>query len=200
VAAGVLALGLRFGEVAFGPWLGHPSRLHLPIAEVAARIRATGFQRGTVVAGDTFLGGNLRLHFPDSRILTPALAGIAVPAPPGPGQCLVAWRPRRESGPAGPLLEFAGEELGRPPLADTSIGVEVSLRAPGSGSYRLRLLPVPPGAPPCDRAIAGLSGTPGGLEPGRAPARLARVVGAGHRPTPASRMPTTSDGRGRRVR
>jgi 4-amino-4-deoxy-L-arabinose transferase-like glycosyltransferase len=153
-AAGILALGVRLGEVWAGPWLGHPSRLHLPIGELAARIRAAGFQQGTVVAGDTFLGGNLRLHFPDSRIFTPALASLAVTPPPGPGQCLVAWRPRQESGPAEPFLAFAGEQLGRPPLeADASVLVEVPPRRPGIGPYRLRLLAVTPGPPPCARAI-----------------------------------------------
>jgi 4-amino-4-deoxy-L-arabinose transferase-like glycosyltransferase len=159
---GIAALGLRLGEVWAGPWLGHPSRLHLPIAELAARIRATGFQRGTLIAGDIFLGGNLRLHFPDTRILTPPLAAIEVAPPPGPGQCLVAWRPRRDAGLAEPLLAFASEQVGGPLLtADASMLVEVPLRAPAHGSYRLRLLPVPAGPAPCERAIVPPTATSG---------------------------------------
>jgi lipopolysaccharide core galacturonosyltransferase RgtB len=151
--AGVLALGLRLGAVGAGPWLGHTSRLHLPIAELAARIRVMGFQRGTIVAGDLLLGGNLRLQFPDSLILTPSLAGSGG-APPL-GQCLVAWRPRRESGPPASLLSFASERLGRPLLtSDSSIVLEVPLRKPDFGSYPLRLLAVPPGPPPCERTAA----------------------------------------------
>ena len=151
-AAGVLALGLRLGDVGAGPWLGHTSRLHLPIAELAARIRVMGFRQGTIVAGDLFLGGNLRLQFPDSLILTPNLAGSGGASPVG--QCLVAWRPRRESGLALPLLSFASERLGRPPLTiDSSVVVEVPLREPNVGSYRLRLLAIPPGSSPCERAV-----------------------------------------------
>lgn len=157
--AGMLALGLRLGEVWAGPRLGHPSRLHLPITELAARIREMGFQQGTIVAGDIFLGGNLRLHFPDSRILTPPLSAMEVAPPAGPGQCLVAWRPRQQSGPVAPLLAFASERLGRPLLVtDSSVLVEVPLREPAVGVYRLRLLALPAGPPPCERPIGPPSG------------------------------------------
>jgi hypothetical protein len=151
-AAGVLALCLRLGEVGSGPRFGHTSRLHLPIPELAAQIRVMGFRQGTLVAGDLVLGGNLRLHFPDSLVLTPNLADSGG-APPR-GQCLVVWRLRRESGPPAPLLSFASERLGRPPLTtDSSVVVEVPVREPDVGWYRLRLLAIPPGPPPCEDAV-----------------------------------------------
>jgi 4-amino-4-deoxy-L-arabinose transferase-like glycosyltransferase len=151
-AAGVLALGLRLGEVGAGPRFGHTSRLHLPIPELAAQIRRMGFRQGTIVAGDLLLGGNLRLQFPDSLILTPNLAGSGG-APPR-GQCLVAWRLRRESEPPAPLLSFASEQLGRPPVTtDSSVVVKVPLREPDVGWYPLRVLAIPPGPPPCERAV-----------------------------------------------
>ena len=195
-AVGILALGLRLGEVGAGPRLGHPSRLHLPIAELAARIRLTGFQQGTLVAGDTFLGGNLRLHFPDSRILTPALAGITLAPPPGPGQCLVAWRPRREAGPPAPFLAFASEQLGRAPAsAESSVLIEVPLREPSVGSYRLRLLSVPPGPPPCERAIASPTARVGGGE-GARPRAVTPVVRAAWPTGPGSAAPPRPRARG----
>jgi 4-amino-4-deoxy-L-arabinose transferase-like glycosyltransferase len=155
VAVGVLALGLRFGEVWAGPMLGHASRLHLPIPELAAQIRAVGFRQGTIVAGDVPLAGNLRLNFPDSRVLTPSLP-TGEPATSGaPGQCVVTWRPRRDAEPPTLLLDFASEWLGRPALsADASVLVEVPLRPPAVGPYPLRVLPVAAGQPPCARSIA----------------------------------------------
>jgi hypothetical protein len=139
-AAGVLALGLRLGEVGAGPRFGHMSRLHLPIPELAAQIRVMGFRQGTIVTGDLLLGGNLRLQFPDSLILTPNLAGSGG-APPL-GQCLVAWRLRRESEPPTPLLSFASERLGRPPLTTDSSSAG-SARSPIGGIRRVLAIPGP---------------------------------------------------------
>jgi hypothetical protein len=153
VAAGMLALGARFVEVWAGPGLGSPSRLHLPIPELAARIDATGFRRGTIVAADTPLGGNLRLHFPDSRVITPALAGVVRGAPPSPGQCLVAWRPRA-SQPTPDVLEFAAAWLGRPlPARATALVIEIPIPSQSSRPYALEVLALPPGPPPCQRAV-----------------------------------------------
>jgi hypothetical protein len=155
LAVGILTLGVRFADVWSGPSLGMPSRLHLPIRELAAGIRAAGFRGGTIIAADVPLGGNLRLHFPDSRVLTPEIEALVVPTPPGALQCLVAWRPRREPGVLASLLAFAGERLGRPlPGADSSFAIEAPLSPPAGRAYALRLLAVPPGPPPCENAVA----------------------------------------------
>ena len=162
LAVGILTLGARLADVGTGPWLGVPSRLHLPITEIAAGIRAAGFRQGTIVAGDGPLGGNLRLHFPDSRVLTPELRGLVVAAPPRASQCLVAWRPRREPGIPPFILDFAGERLGRSLSGtDSSFAIEAPLSGPGGGSYVLRVLALPPGGPPCELPVAPVKSGPG---------------------------------------
>jgi membrane-associated phospholipid phosphatase len=152
-AAGILALCLRLGDVWTGPRLGHPSRLHLPITELAGQIRETGFRQGTLIVEDPFLGGSLRLHFPDSRILTPYLAALDVAPPSARGQCLVVWRPRRDPSPPASLLAFASARLGRPPSSIDVVRLEVPLRHFSGGAYRVHVLAMPPGPPPCERAI-----------------------------------------------
>jgi hypothetical protein len=155
-AAALLALALRLGEVQAGPILGHASRLHLPIADLAAGIRAAGFRQGIIIAGDNPLGGNLRLHFPDTLVLTPRLADVApAAAPRAPGQCLVAWRPRDDGAPPPWLLDLASERFGRPPPApDSGVLVEVPLRDPAARPYGLGLIAIPAGPAPCERAVA----------------------------------------------
>jgi lipopolysaccharide core galacturonosyltransferase RgtB len=162
LAVGILTLGARLADVGTGPWLGVPSRLHLPITEIAAGIRGAGFRQGTIVAGDGPLGGNLRLHFPDSRVLTPELRALVVAAPPRASQCLVAWRPRREPGIPPFILDFAGERLGRSlSRTDSSFAIAAPLSVPRGGSYVLRVLALPPGPPPCGLPVVPVKSGPG---------------------------------------
>jgi len=86
----VAGIGLR---VYAGRYFARASRFNAPYGEVAARMAAAGFRRGTIVVGVGTLAGNLRLHFPDSRVVfleNPTY----VPPTPGGGQCLVAWEGR----------------------------------------------------------------------------------------------------------
>jgi 4-amino-4-deoxy-L-arabinose transferase-like glycosyltransferase len=83
----VLALTIN---VLRGDALGRPTRLNAPYDVVAAALSAAGFTRGTIAAGEGQLAGNLRVHFPDSRILRLTNPDY-VPPPTGGGQCLVVW-------------------------------------------------------------------------------------------------------------
>ncbi len=59
-----------------------------PYAELAGEMRAAGFKKGTIFTGDAALGGNLRAHFPDSRIILERQAATA-PLPDCPtDQCI----------------------------------------------------------------------------------------------------------------
>jgi 4-amino-4-deoxy-L-arabinose transferase-like glycosyltransferase len=78
-----------------GDRFGRPSRLNAPYDVVAARLAEAGFRRGTIAAGEGPLAGNLRLWFPDSRIMRLTNPDY-VPPEKGGGQCLIAW----EKGPA----------------------------------------------------------------------------------------------------
>ncbi len=58
-------------------------RWGIPYAELAARMKEQGFQRGLIIVKDDDLGGNLRRFFPESRI---ALAGKVTYEPPASTQ------------------------------------------------------------------------------------------------------------------
>jgi hypothetical protein len=57
---------------------------------VARTLAEAGFARGTIAAGDGPLAGNLRLHFPDSRVVRLTNPDYMPPGT-GDGQCLVVW-------------------------------------------------------------------------------------------------------------
>jgi lipopolysaccharide core galacturonosyltransferase RgtB len=88
---GLVFLVTPLAQAWVAPWLGLYSRLHTPFQAVASQLREAGFSQGTIVAETTFIGGNLRLLFPTSRVLTPDIrAGLRVHSQPT-GQCLVVW-------------------------------------------------------------------------------------------------------------
>ncbi len=86
----IIGLGVRL-------WM-YESRAHdcrycaeyWPMPRYADTFRQAGFLRGTIAASDAALAGNLKLSFPDARVVTPdAPAGVF--GPPVPGECLVVW-------------------------------------------------------------------------------------------------------------
>jgi hypothetical protein len=90
LACVVAGLGLRL-------WM-HESRAHdcrscaeyWPMPRYAETFRHAGFMGGTIAASDAALAANLKLAFPDSRVVTPE-APARVFGPPVPGECLVVW-------------------------------------------------------------------------------------------------------------
>ncbi len=110
-AAIVLAIVVSISR---GDFLGQPSSFNVPYDRVAGEIAAAGFSRGTIVAGGGALAGNLRLRFPDSRVIRLTNPDY-VPAPHSSlrdGQCLLVWElePKRTV-PAG-FREWATATLG----------------------------------------------------------------------------------------
>jgi Dolichyl-phosphate-mannose-protein mannosyltransferase len=83
------------GSIWRGDFLGKPSPLDAPYDRVADAIEAAGFRRGTIVTGGGSLAGNLRLRFPDSRVIRVTNAHYVPPRRPAAGesQCLLAWEP-----------------------------------------------------------------------------------------------------------
>jgi hypothetical protein len=61
-----------------------------PLARYADTFRQAGFLDGTIAASDAALGGNLRLVFPDARVVTPDAQALRF-GPPVSGECLVVW-------------------------------------------------------------------------------------------------------------
>ena len=89
-------------QVRVGGRVGVPSRLNTPYDAVAQAVAAAGFHQGTIVAGTGPLGGNLRLAFPDSRVVsleTPSYLPVPTAGVTG-GECLVVWdRARGDAAP-----------------------------------------------------------------------------------------------------
>ncbi len=75
----------------------------MPIEDVARDIRAAGFTNGTIIADHYNVGGNMRLAFPQSRIIA---ANYYVAQPPfgGRGQCMLVWNARNAGDPVPPLI------------------------------------------------------------------------------------------------
>jgi hypothetical protein len=136
-AAIVLAIVV---SICRGDFLGQPSSFNVPYDRVAGEIAAAGFSRGTIVAGGGALAGNLRLRFPDSRVIRLTNPDY-VPAPRPSlrdGQCLLVWElePKRTV-PAG-FREWATATLGLSWSGQESVRViDVPFRL--SRHYRFRV-------------------------------------------------------------
>ena len=67
-------------------------RALVPFPELAAGLRGAGFKgRGTIVVSDFHIGGNLRVQFPDARVMQIGYPSPVWPKPSGTGQCLAVW-------------------------------------------------------------------------------------------------------------
>jgi Dolichyl-phosphate-mannose-protein mannosyltransferase len=89
----VVALFTRVGlHAAGGDHCRRVCRDLLPVADIAAGLRSAGFAgKGTIVLRDMHLGGNLRLQFPDARVMDIGYPARVWPKASGTGQCLAIW-------------------------------------------------------------------------------------------------------------
>jgi lipopolysaccharide core galacturonosyltransferase RgtB len=65
-------------------------REYWPMPTYVQSLRRAGFERGTILAPEYDLAGNLRYWFFDSRVVTPGFPRFAF-GPPVPGPCLIVW-------------------------------------------------------------------------------------------------------------
>ncbi len=95
-----------------------------PFAELTEQLRAAGFQRGTVLADGFHVGGNLRVAFPDSRVIVPTYPLAVWPEDGSGRQCLVVWRVNDPTADAlpGAAGAFLAERLSAAPDAPHSAG------------------------------------------------------------------------------
>ena len=67
-------------------------RALVPFPDLAAGLRTIGFNgKGTIVVSDFHIGGNLRVQFPDARIMQIGYPSPVWPKSNGTGQCLAVW-------------------------------------------------------------------------------------------------------------
>jgi lipopolysaccharide core galacturonosyltransferase RgtB len=132
------------------PWFGLYSRLHTPFGAVARQLSEAGFSQGTIVAETTFIGGNLRLAFPTSRVVTPdILTGLRV-HPRHAGQCVVVWDGDRRQPLPPPLRLFLEETLHARPIGDQAPHyIEAPLQHSHQQVFRVGFLSFPDGLGDC---------------------------------------------------
>ena len=114
LAPGRLLLTERRGQIAVWARLEkvdrpHRDILNAPFQKFAADLKTRGEEADFILAGTYWVGGNLRLWFPDKHIFDPELAHPDINFP---GQkCLVVWNAER-SEPPDELKRFANAFTG----------------------------------------------------------------------------------------
>jgi 4-amino-4-deoxy-L-arabinose transferase-like glycosyltransferase len=115
-AVAAVALLVRVGvHAAGGDYCRRVCRDLLPAADLAEGLRKAGFLgRGTIVVRDMHLGGNLRVAFPEARLIDTGYPPRVWPRPSGAGQCLAVWT--EYGGPVEKARDrvyaYLGKELG----------------------------------------------------------------------------------------
>jgi hypothetical protein len=93
------------GHTIFASQSGNMSRLNSPYAIFASQLQQAGFQGGLIIAQGRLVGGNLKLFFPDSVIVSPEVPAFS--APPDADR-LIVWDATKSSEMPDYLLKFAG--------------------------------------------------------------------------------------------
>ena len=138
-AVAAVALLARVGiHVAGADYCRGTCRTLVPFQEVAAGLRAAGFQgRGTIVARGDHAGGNLRVQFPRARVMETGYPPRVWPKVSGSGQCLAVWTAEGNAGRDGAAAYLTGE-LGVDPTAPHRDGViAVPMQGSRTRNYRL---------------------------------------------------------------
>jgi lipopolysaccharide core galacturonosyltransferase RgtB len=88
-AVAITVLLVMNGVVLGANQLNRAHNLNIPFAALAEKLKRSGFQRGSIVADRFIVGGNLKMQFPESRIIIPGREGNAT-KPQGP--TMIVWR------------------------------------------------------------------------------------------------------------
>ena len=145
LAVAVAVLILMPGHVLWGPRIGKFGRLNAPYDRLAAALREAGFTDGVIVAQGRLVGGNLRIFFPESRVVAPE-----APAPVEPqGKArLLVWDATRDAALPEGLRAFALGRFASPQqLATPPRYVEATYRHASGRAMRLGFVLLPAGLP-----------------------------------------------------
>lgn len=104
--AAVLALPL---VTMIGAAAGRPNRLTAPFDRFAEELKKRAPDPDIIIAGNRWVGGNLKLHFPRSQICVP---GETTPLTRRWGVCLVAWDATERSRPSPRFWQFVSKICG----------------------------------------------------------------------------------------
>lgn len=129
-AASLIAVN---GTVLAANALHREHNLNIPWREVAAGLRADGFQGGNIIADGIMLGGNLKMQFRDSRVSLPL-----EPVPLAPGApLLLTWPANPRDKPTAGFLAVAERISGQPIRSEDMRYVEVQSANGSQKSERL---------------------------------------------------------------
>ena len=139
VAAVLLVVGVRVGRHLRGADHCGKCREMAPFEELARDLRELGFQDGTIVADGWHVAGNLRLQFPEARVLEPDAIRSVFPDPSASGDCLAVWRTGQDADPAAERrVKRLLAELSVPEAAPIRYGeVAALMHRARSRTYRL---------------------------------------------------------------
>jgi hypothetical protein len=111
----LVTLAARVIVVAAGGDYCGKCRAVVPFEAIAQGLREAGFSgRGTVLVADFHVGGNLRVQFPEARIVYTGAPKAIWPPPKGDGACLLAW-PTDMRGAPEDMAAYLRSELGGAP-------------------------------------------------------------------------------------
>ena len=147
--------------------------LNAPFDKLAAELREPLFKSRLIYAENLWLGGNLRLFFPEKTISTPELPDFS--PPDQPGEYVLVWDATRAAEPPEKLTDYVNS-LGDIALnsAEPPRYVEAVLKYYGAKKMRLGMM-----AGRCKRSDSiAQSRSPRGLTPANRPAGPAGT----HRP------------------
>lgn len=124
-AAAVIALVALPAAAPLATLTGKYTRLNAPYGDLAAELKKLGVAPGVIVAENRMVGGNLKLFFTSSTVVTPELAA----ATKVKGPWLVVWDATRQAGMPESLAVFAGKLRGETNLVELQPGyVEAHLK------------------------------------------------------------------------
>ena len=86
----ILVIAIWLAQIYLAPKFDKATRFHAPYDVLARQLQGLGFTSGTIVAKELHLAGNMRLFFPDARVVTPAYPQYTPPAHEG-RECLLVW-------------------------------------------------------------------------------------------------------------
>jgi hypothetical protein len=134
-----IALFARIGiHVAGADYCRGACRIFIPVQDLAAGLREAGFRgRGTVVVRGMHIAGNLRVLFPEARVMDTGYPPRTWPKASGASQCLAVWTP--EGGNAGAIVDaYLAKELGVGRSAPRREGaIEALMQGSSTRAYRL---------------------------------------------------------------
>jgi 4-amino-4-deoxy-L-arabinose transferase-like glycosyltransferase len=105
-AVAVLILALLPARTLLASRLQGRNQLNAPFDRLSEDLRAAGFEGGNIAAGNRWVGGNLRLRFPESRVFVPELPG---PVPRAGAPWLLVWDASRHDEMPAALRQLATE-------------------------------------------------------------------------------------------